>query len=67
VRFKSAGFQPGKSYRVVIKGDLIRDIDGKAVDINHLPPWVSTPNNNNKVTGDGIEGGTFESWFEIRG
>ena len=63
VRFLTGGFRPNKFYRVIIKGDLIRDMDGKAVDINHLPPWVS----NNKVTGDGIEGGTFESWFEIAG
>lgn len=55
-------------YRVVIKGDLIRAMGSKvAVDINHLPPWVASPKNlvDNRVTGDGIEGGTFESWFEV--
>jgi hypothetical protein len=65
VRFKprGPGFERGKTYRVIIKGDLIRDGDKKGVDANHLPPWVSE----GRVTGDGIEGGTFESWFEIAG
>jgi hypothetical protein len=49
-----------QTYRVVLKGDLIRTVKTrKAVDANHLPPWL-----NKRQTGDGIEGGTFESWFQ---
>jgi hypothetical protein len=51
-------------YRVVVKGDLIRDAAGskKAVDANHMPPWFGS---NNYKTGDGVAGGTFESWFTL--
>jgi hypothetical protein len=52
-------WRPATEYRVVLKGDLVRDIKtGRAVDANHLPPWL-----NNRKTGDGKQGGTFESWF----
>jgi DNA-binding beta-propeller fold protein YncE len=45
--------------RVVVKGDFIRDAaNHRAVDADHLPPWLPA-----RPTGDGIEGGTFESWF----
>ncbi len=45
--------------RVVVKGDFIRDAKhGQGVDADHLPPWLPS-----RPTGDGIEGGTFESWF----
>lgn len=54
----STGFVSGHEYRVIIKGDFIRDGDWRAVDANHLPGWLP-----NRVTGDGVEGGTFESWF----
>jgi Family of unknown function (DUF6519) len=60
-----AQFRPGLSfsekqeYRVVVKGDFIRDEkNGKGIDANHLPPWLPK-----RLTGDGTEGGTFESWF----
>ena len=43
-----------------MKGDFIRDEKGLAVDADHLPPWLP-----NHGTGDGVEGGTFESWFRI--
>ena len=56
-------FRRDETYRVTIKGDLIRDLSGKAVDANHLPKWVS----GGRPTGDGIEGGTFESWFQVEG
>jgi hypothetical protein len=52
-------WSPNTIYRVVLKGDLIRAVsNGKAVDANHLPPWL-----NLRHSGDGKEGGTFESWF----
>lgn len=52
-------FQPDQEYRVLIKGDFIRSLaDGKAIDADHLPGWLP-----NRPTGDGVEGGTFESWF----
>jgi hypothetical protein len=58
------GFPPGE-YRVVLKGDYVRARSGdgklRALDGNHLAPWVPT-----RPTGDGIEGGTFESWFTVR-
>ena len=51
--------------RVRVKGDFIRGrhhLTGKfhGVDANHLPDWLPL-----RKTGDGIEGGTFESWFRI--
>jgi hypothetical protein len=48
----------GIPFHVVVKGDFIRDTHGQALDGDHLPPWLP-----NKTSGDGIEGGTFESWF----
>jgi len=49
--------------RVVVKGDFIRDATAqqRAIDADHLPPWLPT-----RPTGDGIEGGTFESWFVVK-
>ena len=49
------------TYRVLVKGDFIRDVNGQAVDADHLPPWLPTAT----ATGDGVAGGTFESWFEL--
>jgi DNA-binding beta-propeller fold protein YncE len=48
--------------RVVVRGDFIRDTtqQQRAIDADHLPPWVPA-----HLTGDGIEGGTFESWFTV--
>ena len=48
--------------RVLARGDFIRDATSKqrAIDADHLPPWLNT-----RPTGDGIEGGTFESWFTL--
>lgn len=50
--------------RVVVKGDFIRDASANhyAIDADHLPPWLPA-----RETGDGIEGGTFESWFTLAG
>jgi hypothetical protein len=50
------------TYRVIVSGDLIRDAENKAIDANHLPPWFNTAGYR---TGDGVAGGTFESWFTI--
>jgi hypothetical protein len=58
----SKEFEKGKKYRVLIKGDFIRDEAEKGVDANHLPPWLP-----DRLTGDGVEGGTFESWFRVGG
>jgi DNA-binding beta-propeller fold protein YncE len=63
VRFIPANrFQPEQRYRVLVKGDFIRTLaDHKAVDADHLPEWLPT-----RPTGDGVEGGTFESWFTAK-
>lgn len=55
----------GSNVRVLINGDFIRGRhltkgDLRGGDFDHLPPWL--PNNR---TGDGVEGGTFESWFTV--
>jgi len=59
----------GLRMRVQFSGDLVREsinIAGAmrhlAVDANHLPPWLPK-----RPTGDGIEGGLFDSWFRLRG
>jgi hypothetical protein len=60
LRFTPDNFPEGE-YRVVVKGDFIRDAKGKAVDADHLPGWLP-----DRRTGDGIAGGTFESWFNFK-
>lgn len=50
----------GSTYRVVLKSDYIRDLNGKAIDGDHLPGWVPV-----RPSGDQIQGGTFESWFTV--
>lgn len=59
----------GLRLRVQFSGDLVREsvnIVGAmrhlAVDANHLPPWLPK-----RPTGDGIEGGLFDSWFRLKG
>lgn len=51
-------------FRVNVDGDFIRSKDTKGVirgaDIDHLPEWLP-----NRLTGDGIEGGVFRSWFRV--
>jgi hypothetical protein len=47
-------------FRVFVKGDFIRDELDRGVDADHLPMWLPK-----RPTGDGIEGGTFESWFSL--
>jgi DNA-binding beta-propeller fold protein YncE len=55
-----------QTYRVVLKGDYIRSKDSKGVmrgvDADHLPEWLPK-----RPSGDGIEGGTFESWLLVGG
>jgi hypothetical protein len=56
----------GGRVRVRINGDLIRGRHRKTgewrgADFDHLPPWLDQ-----RRTGDGVEGGTFESWFKIK-
>jgi hypothetical protein len=46
--------------RILVKGDLIRAADGRGVDGDQLPPWLPK-----QATGDGIQGGTFESWLNL--
>ncbi|MBV7266238.1 hypothetical protein [Erythrobacter ani] len=46
--------------RVLLHCDFIRDEDQRAVDGNHLPGWLPS-----QPTGDGVEGGTFMSWFNL--
>jgi competence ComEA-like helix-hairpin-helix protein len=48
------------TYRVVLKGDLIVGDNGQSVDGNHLALWLPK-----RASGDGIPGGTFESWFDL--
>lgn len=50
--------------RVLLNGDLVRDASAQqlALDANHLPPWFGAQD---YVTGDGIAGGLFESWFQF--
>ena len=61
----SPATQGGVTLRVVVNGDFIRSKDGKGVvrgaDIDHLPEWLP-----NRLTGDGIEGGVFISWFQVK-
>jgi hypothetical protein len=49
--------------RVRLLGDLIRDrTNTQAIDADNLPPWNPTEAN---PSGDGVAGGTFESWFTL--
>lgn len=61
VRPSPNGIRP--RMRVLVKGDFLRDGDGKGVDADHLPPWFGGAPAYR--TGDGVEGGTFESWFTL--
>jgi hypothetical protein len=50
----------GNEFRIVVRGDFIRDRNGKGLDADHLPPWLPS-----RHSGDEVEGGTFESWFTL--
>jgi len=50
----------GARIRVLLHGDQVRDDKGRGLDGNHLPPWVP-----DRRSGDGVEGGLFESWFTV--
>ena len=63
----SANFiAPLRKFWIEICGDLIRarhkNGDLRGLDANHLPKWVPA-----RATGDGVEGGTFKSWFRVGG
>jgi DNA-binding beta-propeller fold protein YncE len=60
--FADPGSIPGRGtrLRVLVNGDLIRDRKGRGVDADNLPDWVP-----DRDSGDGIEGGMFESWFRV--
>ena len=47
----------GDIVHVSLKCDFVLDCNGRAVDGDHL--------RGRRPTGDGIEGGTFESWFRV--
>ena len=48
-------------YRIVLKGNYVRSSETKkAIDADHLPAWLP-----DQKTGDGVEGGTFESWSDL--
>jgi hypothetical protein len=51
--------------RVQVHCDLIPDVNGISVDGNHLAPYLDFSNRPNQMTGDGIPGGLFESWFNL--
>jgi DNA-binding beta-propeller fold protein YncE len=57
----------GQKLRVCVRSDFIRDSSDLALDGDHLPPWVPTTLPAGRQSGDGIEGGTFESWFTLEG
>jgi hypothetical protein len=63
VRLRPSPNEVTQQLRVLVKGDFLRDGDGKGVDANHLPPWFGGAPAYR--TGDGVEGGTFESWFTL--
>ncbi len=47
--------------RVLFNGDLVRDHPAhRGIDADHLPGWLP-----DRKTGDGVEGGMFESWFTL--
>lgn len=51
--------------RIEIRGDFIRgqhlNGDWRALDADHLPPWLP-----DRKSGNGVEGGVFESWFQVK-
>jgi hypothetical protein len=53
--------------RVLVAGDMIRDINDRPIDANHLPPWIRVPGAQapQVLSGDCVAGGTFESWLRI--
>jgi hypothetical protein len=58
---------PAGDYRVLVDGDFIEGLPANAkpapVDGNHLEPFLSGMH----VSGDGTEGGLFNSWFTVSG
>lgn len=54
----SERFENGDVLHITLRCDFIIDCNGRAVDGDHLR--ADTP------TGDGVEGGLFESWFFVK-
>jgi len=46
--------------RVLFRADFALDVEGRAVDGNHIGGGVPA-----RPSGNGREGGTFESWFRV--
>lgn len=63
LRFFAADFKV--LVRVVAKCDFLIDKQGKCVDGNHLRGSVRLGNVAGDESGDGVNGGEFESWFEL--
>jgi Collagen triple helix repeat (20 copies) len=60
-RMDPAGIpEQGSRLRVIVNGDLIQDRNGRSIDGNHIAKWVP-----GRDSGDGVEGGVFESWFRV--
>lgn len=57
----ATGFIRAGRVRVLLHGDLIADGKHRSLDGNHVAPWLPQ-----RKSGDGIEGGMFESWFEMK-
>ena len=55
----------GQELRVCVRSDFIRDKSDRAPDGDHLPLWVPKTLEPDRQSGDGIEGGAFESFFTL--
>lgn len=56
--------------RISVLGDLIRDRQGLAADLDHMSPWLTNRDSAASTaprTGDGVRGGRFESWLAFNG
>jgi len=54
--------------RFFINGDFIRDEKNRSADLNHLSLWLNNRDPSQptaKLTGNGIPGGEFVSWFTV--
>lgn len=50
---------------ISVRGDFIRDKEGRNADLEHLAPWLTNGTGAPTAlhTGDGVPGGEFRSWF----
>jgi hypothetical protein len=59
---------PEPVIHVILNCNFLPDQYGRAVDGNHLKgllAWKDDEGNPRGMTGDGVEGGVFESWFKL--